>query len=86
MSEAQPGAAEIAAWLDAVADGRADRDAADRWAGRWLLDDALEWDEVSRRGLELLYGIDLRSGAGEPYLHDAEQVRGWAAELRARAG
>ncbi|MFD8595077.1 hypothetical protein ACFV1L_08755 [Kitasatospora sp. NPDC059646] len=84
MNGAQPGVAEIAAWLDAVADGRADRDAADRWAGRWLLDEALEWEEASRAGLELLYGIDLRSGAGGPYLHDEEQVRGWAADVRAR--
>ncbi|MFJ1793039.1 hypothetical protein [Kitasatospora griseola] len=30
MNEAQPGRTEIAGWLEAVAEGRADRDAADR--------------------------------------------------------
>ncbi|MFI9787444.1 hypothetical protein ACIHEI_28650 [Kitasatospora sp. NPDC051984] len=89
MNQVQPGVAEIADWLNAVAEGRVDRDTADRWAGRWVLDDALEWDEASWWGLNKLFGIDLRSGPGEPYLHDDEQVRGWAVELverGARAG
>ncbi|BAJ32669.1 MULTISPECIES: hypothetical protein [Kitasatospora] len=70
--------------LAAVADGTADRDAVDRWAGELLRDDAREWDEVSVWALDLLHGIDLRPGPGEPYLHDAEQVRGWLAEYRHR--
>ncbi|KIQ65509.1 hypothetical protein TR51_16710 [Kitasatospora griseola] len=84
MNEAQPGPAEIAGWLVAVAEGRVDRDAADRWAARWVLDDTLRWDEVSWWALGLLHGIDLRSGPGEPYLHDDEQVGEWAAELAER--
>ncbi|MFD8478643.1 hypothetical protein [Kitasatospora sp. NPDC059673] len=81
MNQPQPGASEIAEWLGAVAEGRVDRDAADRWAGWWMEDDALDWDEACWWGLDLLYGIDLRTGPGGPYLHDDEQVRGWAAEL-----
>ncbi|MEU6238748.1 hypothetical protein [Kitasatospora sp. NPDC047058] len=80
----QPDPAEIERWFAAVAEGRVSRDAADRWAGRWFLDDELEWDEPSLWALGLLYGIDLRPGPGEPYLHDDEQVREWLAELRRR--
>ncbi|MBD0692512.1 hypothetical protein [Streptomyces sp. CBMA123] len=79
-----PGLDEIEWWFTAVAEGRVERDAADRWAGRWLLDDGLEWDEVSRWALGLLYGIDLATGPGGPYLHDDEQVREWLGELRRR--
>ncbi|WP_106970450.1 hypothetical protein [Kitasatospora phosalacinea] len=70
--------------LAEVADGTADRDAVDRWAGRRLSDDARERDETSRWALELLHGIDLRHGPGEPYLHDEQQVRGRPAEYRRR--
>ncbi|QKW23238.1 hypothetical protein HUT16_32850 [Kitasatospora sp. NA04385] len=70
--------------LAGVADGTADRDAVDRWAGRMLADDARERDETSWWALDLLHGIDLRHGPGEPYLHDEEQVRGWLAEYRRR--
>ncbi|MFD8751486.1 hypothetical protein ACFV0O_10990 [Kitasatospora sp. NPDC059577] len=80
----QPGPDEIEWWFAAVADGRVSRDAADRWAGRWYLDDELHWDEPSLRALSRLYGIDLRSGPGEPYLHDEAQVREWLAEFRRR--
>ncbi|WP_075023463.1 hypothetical protein K8Z49_39545 [Actinomadura madurae] len=80
----QPDLDEIEAWLAAVAGGRVSRGAADLWAGRWLLDDELEWDELSRWALDLLCGIDLRAGPGGPYLHDDEQVRGWLEGLRRR--
>ncbi|MFC8723318.1 hypothetical protein [Kitasatospora sp. NPDC057198] len=72
--------------LAEVAAGRADRDAVDRWAGRMLLDDERRWDETSLWALNLLYGIDLRHGPGEPYpyLHDEEQVGEWLAEYRRR--
>ncbi|MFE1319784.1 hypothetical protein [Kitasatospora phosalacinea] len=75
---------EIERRLAAVADGGADRDAVDRWACRQLLADGREWDETSRWALELLAGIDLRHGPGEPYLHDEEQVGEWLAEYRRR--
>ncbi|MFB7950321.1 hypothetical protein ACFC6L_36065 [Kitasatospora phosalacinea] len=75
---------EIERRLAAVADGSADRDAVDRWAGRQLSADGREWDEPSRWALELLFGIDLRHGPGEPYLHDEEQVGEWLAEYRRR--
>ncbi|GAA2096662.1 hypothetical protein GCM10009759_26110 [Kitasatospora saccharophila] len=72
--------------LAEVAAGRADRDAVDRWAGRLLLDDERDRDETSLWALNLLYGIDLRHGPGEPhpYLHDEEQVGEWLAEYRRR--
>ncbi|MFF7993733.1 hypothetical protein ACFZDG_28585 [Kitasatospora xanthocidica] len=82
----QPGPEEIEWWLAAVADGRVSRDAADRWAGRWLLDDELRWDELSLWALGLLFGIDLPAGPGGPYLHDEAQVREWLAEFRRRRG
>ncbi|MFD3542222.1 hypothetical protein ACFWUQ_22410 [Streptomyces sp. NPDC058662] len=84
MSDGQPELDEIEAWFVAVVEGRVSRDAADRWAGRWVDDDALDWDEVSWWALRLLYGIDLRPGPGEPYLHDDGQVGGWLEELRRR--
>ncbi|MER5894479.1 hypothetical protein [Streptomyces sp. NPDC001876] len=80
----QPDLDEIEACLARVVEGRVSRDAADRWAGRWYTDDALEWDELSLWVLRLLYGIDLKPGPEEPYLHDDEQVRGWLEELRRR--
>ncbi|MFJ8625727.1 hypothetical protein ACIRD3_23150 [Kitasatospora sp. NPDC093550] len=82
----QPGLDEIEHWFIAVADGRVSRDEADRWAGRWFLDDGLRWDELSRWALQLLYGIDLPAGPGGSYLHDEEQVREWLAEFRRRRG
>ncbi|MGW6984019.1 hypothetical protein ACWGE1_32025 [Streptomyces sp. NPDC054932] len=80
----QPDLDEIEARFAAVVEGRVSRDAADRWAQRWVVDDTREWDELSWWALGLLYGIDLRVGPEEPYLHDDEQVRGWLEELRRR--
>ncbi|MBO8191461.1 hypothetical protein ITI46_07120 [Streptomyces oryzae] len=82
----QPDIDEIEAWFAAVAEGRVSRDSADRWAGQWLAEDALEWDELSWWALDLLHGIDLRPGPDEPYLHSSAQVRGWLDELRRRRG
>ncbi|WP_330247129.1 hypothetical protein OHA33_33105 [Streptomyces sp. NBC_00562] len=80
----QPDLDEIESCFAAVVEGRVSRDAADRWAARWVIDDTLEWDELSWWALRLLHGIDLRPGLEEPYLHDDEQVRGWLEELRRR--
>ncbi|MFJ5230854.1 hypothetical protein ACIQBJ_13285 [Kitasatospora sp. NPDC088391] len=84
MTERQPDAAEIQGWLLAVAEGRADRDAADRWAERWVCDDGLRWGERESWALMKLLGIDLRHGPDGPYLHSEEQVREWVAEFRRR--
>lgn len=73
----QPDLDEIEACFAGVVEGRVSRDAADRWAGRWYTDDALEWDELSLWALR-------RPGPEEPYLYDDEQVRGWLEELRRR--
>ncbi|WP_284578290.1 hypothetical protein [Streptomyces sp. 2P-4] len=81
---ARPDLDEIEACFAAVVEGRLSRDAADRWAGRWVVDDTLAWDELSWWALRLLYGIDLRMGPEEPYLHDNEQVQEWLEELRRR--
>ncbi|MFE3202486.1 hypothetical protein [Embleya sp. NPDC059237] len=83
-SDRRPDMDEIEACLAAVVEGRVSRDAADRWAERRVVDDRLAGDELSRWALGLLFGIDLRQGAEEPYLHDDEQVRGWLEELRQR--
>ncbi len=80
----QPDLDAVEACLSGVVEGRVSRDAADRWAGRWYTDDGLEWDGVSLWALGLLYGIDLRPGPEQPYLHDDAQVRGWLEELRRR--
>ncbi|MEW2506233.1 hypothetical protein AB0878_37865 [Amycolatopsis sp. NPDC047767] len=80
----QPDLDEIEAHFVALLDGRMSRDAVDRWAGRWLTDDGPSWDELSLWALQLLFGIDLRHGPGEDYLHDDSQVRDWLVELRSR--
>ncbi|MEV5885963.1 hypothetical protein AB0L74_25135 [Streptomyces sp. NPDC052020] len=80
----RPDLDDMEACLAAVVEGRVSRDAADRWAERWVVDSTLAWDELSWWALGLLYGIDLRPGPGEPYLHDDEQVRQWLEELRRR--
>jgi len=84
MSSGQPDLDEIEACFAALVEGRMSRDAADRWAGRWVVDDTLERDELSWWALRLLYGIDLRHGPEEPYPNDDEQVRGWLEEFRRR--
>ncbi|MFG2334000.1 hypothetical protein ACGFMM_30900 [Streptomyces sp. NPDC048604] len=80
----QPGLDEIEACFAAVVEGRVSREAADRWAARWWVDDTLDWDELSWWALGLLHGLDLRVPPEGPYLHDDEQVRGWLEELRQR--
>jgi len=82
----KPDLDEIASYFTGILDGRISRDTADSWAGRWLLDDDLEFefDEPCRWALDLLYGIDLTHGGPDDYLHDEEQIRGWLAELRER--
>ncbi|MGP3991252.1 hypothetical protein [Streptomyces sp. 3N207] len=84
MSGGQPDPDEIEACLAAVVQGRMSRDAADRWARRWIVDDTLNWDELSWWGLGLLHGIDLRPGPEDPYLHSDDQVHGWLEEFRQR--
>ncbi|MEV7074426.1 hypothetical protein [Streptomyces sp. NPDC093990] len=82
--DGRPDLDAIEACFAAVVEGRVSRDAADRWAERWVVDDTLDWDELSWWALGLLYGIDLRVGPEEPYVHDDAQVRGWLEELRRR--
>ncbi|WP_406865092.1 hypothetical protein ABZO31_33475 [Streptomyces sp. HUAS MG47] len=66
--------------------GRLSRDEADRWAGRWVLEEGLVWDDLSWWALNLLYGIDLPADENGAFLHDDEQVRAWLSELRDRRG
>ncbi len=80
----QPNLDEIEERLAAVVAGRMSRDAADRWARRWVTDDELEWDDLEWWALNLLFGIDLPAGSGQNYLHDNEQVRKSLQELRRR--
>ncbi|MFF8914870.1 hypothetical protein ACF08M_16510 [Streptomyces sp. NPDC015032] len=51
-------------------------------AGRWVVDDGLDWDNISWWALSLLHGIDLPVDDSGAYLHDDEQLRAWLAELR----
>ncbi|WP_326566212.1 hypothetical protein VSH64_30585 [Amycolatopsis rhabdoformis] len=80
----QPNLDEIEAHFVALLDGRMTRDAVDRWARHWRTDASLSWDPLSLWALDLLFGIDLRPGPGEPYLHDDSQVQDWLVELRTR--
>ncbi|MFF4098913.1 hypothetical protein [Streptomyces sp. NPDC001903] len=78
----QPTLDEIEERFVALVDGRLTRDEADRWAGRWVADDGLDWDDISWWALCLLHGIDLPADESGAYLHDDEQLRAWLAELR----
>ncbi|GHG62437.1 hypothetical protein [Streptomyces griseocarneus] len=80
----QPTLDEIEGRFVALVDGRLTRDEADRWAGRWVADDGLVWDDISWWALSLLHGIDLPADESGAYLHDDEQLRAWLAELRKR--
>jgi hypothetical protein len=82
--DAQPDLEEIEACFVAVIEGRLSRDDADRWAARWLLDDALIWGDLELWALNVLFGIDLRHGPNADYLHDEQQMRAWLQELRER--
>jgi len=63
--------------------GRSTRDEVDRWAARWVAaDDSNVDDDVVWWGLMQLFGIDMRHGPGEPYLHDTEQISEWLDEFR----
>jgi hypothetical protein len=80
----QPTLDEIEDRFVAVVEGRLTRDEADRWAGGWVAQDQLDWDDLSWWALNLLYGTDLPAGPAAGDLHDDEQVRSWLAELRRR--
>lgn len=84
-----PGPAEAEACFVGLLAGRISRDAADRWAGHWLVADfdteaapAVELDELTLWALDLLYGIDMRHGPDGPYLFPCSQIREWLTELR----
>ncbi|MFJ3610619.1 MULTISPECIES: hypothetical protein [Streptomyces] len=81
-----PALDEIEECFVSLVEGRVSRDAADRWAERWVREDGVGWDEVSWWALNRLYGVDLPAGDGAGYLHDDEQVRSWLGELRRRRG
>ncbi|MEU8527754.1 hypothetical protein AB0C77_19505 [Streptomyces sp. NPDC048629] len=78
----QPTLDEIEGRFVALVEGRLTRDEADRWAGAWVADDTLVWDDISWWALNLLHGIDLPADENGAYLHDDEQLRTWLAELR----
>ncbi|WP_369142516.1 hypothetical protein [Streptomyces sp. R44] len=80
----QPTLDEIEERFVGLVEGRLPREEADRWAGRWVVDDGLDWDDVSWWALSLLHGIDLPADESGAYLHDDEQLRSWLAELRRR--
>jgi hypothetical protein len=82
-----PDLAEVEACFADILSGRISRDAANRWAGRWLSDNfrhEIDLDEDQRWALELLAGIDLTHGPGAAFLFSEEQIRGWRDEGRAR--
>ncbi|MFG1810474.1 hypothetical protein [Streptomyces sp. NPDC049040] len=83
-ADRRPSPGEIEECFAALVEGRLTRDEADRWAARWVDDDALSWDDLSWWALNLLHGIDLPADQYGGYLHDDEQIRAWLAELRSR--
>ncbi|MFG2004135.1 hypothetical protein ACGFNU_33745 [Spirillospora sp. NPDC048911] len=83
-SAKQPDLEEIEAHFVALLEGRMSRDAVDRWAAQWVINDHLVWDELSWWALLKLHGIDLRHGTSDNYLHDDDQIRGWLMRLRRR--
>lgn len=83
----RPDLGEIGDWFDGVLSGRISRDAADRWARRWLSDDfvgRVDLDADQLWALGLLGGIDLTHGPGAGFVHSEDQIRGWRDEVRAR--
>ncbi|MEU6313048.1 hypothetical protein [Streptomyces sp. NPDC047014] len=80
----QPTLDEIEQRFTALLNGTLTRDEADRWAGRWVKDDTLDWDETSWWALGLLHGIDLRGDTPDTYLHEEAQLHDWLTELRHR--
>ncbi|MEV6444689.1 hypothetical protein [Amycolatopsis sp. NPDC051716] len=84
--QAGPDLGEIEGWFDDVLTGRVTRDAADRWATRWLSGDSAGKVDLAADqlwALELLGGIDLTHGPGAGFLHNEEQIRAWRDEVRA---
>lgn len=78
-----PSRAKIEAQFDGILNGTVTRDDADRWAAQWVsADDPAIDDELVWWGLMHLYGIDLRPGPEDEYLHPDEQVAEWLAEFR----
>lgn len=63
-------------------EGICSRDEADRWAGQWFGKDHTPMPDYVWTALGHLYGCDMRSGPGEPYLHDDEQIAGWFETFR----
>lgn len=85
MGPGAPSRSEVDEQFVALLAGSRSRDEVDRWAAYWVAADETEVeDEHVWWALKLLYGIDLRHGPDEPYLHDDEQVAGWLQTFRRR--
>ncbi|WP_326631876.1 hypothetical protein OIE67_44495 [Nonomuraea fuscirosea] len=80
---APPTRADIEAHFECLISGAMTRDEVDRWAARWVADEAAEVDDdLVWWALERLCGIDLRIGPEGEYLHDEDQIAGWLREFR----
>jgi hypothetical protein len=86
MSLEPPSLAEVEQQLERLLSGAVGRDAVDRWAGRYIVEDVDVEDPVVWTALGRLYGIDLLDGPGAEYLHGLDQVAEWLSELRAGDG
>ncbi|MFI7641593.1 hypothetical protein [Nonomuraea sp. NPDC049400] len=80
---AAPSHAEIEAQFTGILNGTITRDQADRWAAQWVTADNPDVDdELVWQALTYLFGIDLRDGPDEQYLHDDEDIAERLAEFR----
>ncbi|MBB4935575.1 hypothetical protein F4561_006469 [Lipingzhangella halophila] len=78
-----PSRHEVVAVFEALLDGRMTRDEAERWAGQRVADDTQDPnDPAVWKALDQLYGIDLRHGPEQPFLHSRAQVFQWLDQLR----
>jgi hypothetical protein len=82
VKPAGPSRADVEGQFVRLLSGEASRDEIDRWAGRFVTGDFDVTDEGVWTALDRLFGVDLRHGAGLPYLHTDEQIAEWLADFR----
>lgn len=70
--------------FDAVLGGLTTREDTSNWARPWISEREREVDDLALfNALTHLAGVDLRHGAGEPYLFTDAQISQWREELLA---
>jgi hypothetical protein len=78
-----PAVAKLLEKLEGLVDGSVTREAASRWAWRWIgADDPGRMDPVIWSALNYLGGADSPS-TDRPYLYGLEDFQSWLADVRA---